>query len=205
MPSSGLIRKAGVWWSLVVVAWAGAAGVLLPIWGCGIFGGDSPQQAFQRLKKAVAEENWQEILTAMDEQSQTKLVAIHWAVVALASLADKQAEELLQKFDVSVQSVLGPALLGLFLGKAEPEKIAKEIEQKMTQIKNRPEFLRETNRWLQAKGFGDRSFLSQVHRTQLKEVRIQEETATAELTEPILFNQTQITFRKQDRRWLVVL
>jgi len=200
-----LIRNVGLCSSSGFVEYTAVGILLLSVAGCGIIRGDSPEEAFGRLKKAAADENWQVLLASLDDSSQKKLVAIHWAVVALASLADKEAQALLRKYDAAVEDILGAPLLGLVLGKAEPEKIVQEIEQKMGQIKDRHEFLRETNSWLQGKGFGERSFLSQLRRTELRDLRIEKETATAELTEPILLNQTRITFRKEGHRWLVVL
>ena len=205
MHFSKLIRNVGPCLSRAFVGCTGAGILLLSVAGCGIIGGDSPEQAFARLKKAAAEENWRAVLASLDDSSQKKLVAIHWAVVALASLADKEAQELLRKYDAAVEDILGAPLLGLVLGKAEPEKIVQEIEQKMLQIKDRHEFLRETHSWLQGKGLGERSFLSQLRRTELKDLRIEKEMATADLTEPILINQTRITFRKEGHHWLVVL
>ncbi len=205
MNFSQLIRTAGVELSSPLAEWTATGILLLSVAGCGIIGADSPEQAFGRLKKAATEENWQAVLASLDDSSQKKLVAIHWAVVALASLADKEAQELLRKYDAAVEDILGAPLLGLVLGKAEPEKIGQEIEQKMVQIKDRHEFLRETHSWLQGKGLGERSFLAQLRRTELKDLRIEKELATADLTEPILINQTRITFRKEGRRWLVVL
>jgi hypothetical protein len=188
--------------TFLLICLVGAAELLL-VSGCQSLIGDSPEQAFERLKKAAEEKNWPAALAMLEKQSQQELVAAYWAVLAIGSLGDEKARNILQQHQVPIESVVGPALFGIVAGKLEPEKIAQEIAGRMTQIADWPSFLREAQSWAEEKGLGEKSFLAQVRRVQLKSVQVAGQTATAELTEPILLNQTRVEFRKVDGRWLV--